>query len=80
MEEKREENLNELLRDLVWLNTLIATELIQLVENSSASLRGSVPEKCLLAHQELRQQAIEIAERHCQQEKVASLSQHVLGH
>jgi len=54
----------ELLRDLVWLNAVIATELIQITENSSAILRKSPPpDSCLRDHQSLRETALLIAER-----------------
>lgn len=54
-----------MLRDLLWLNALIATELIQLVENSSALLRkGDIPESCLLEHAKLRAVALDIADRY----------------
>ncbi len=79
MGKETQEDLKELLRDLIWLNAVVATELIQLVENSSASLRGSVPQKCLLQHRELRQDAIKIVAKHCPH-KESSLEKHVLGH
>lgn len=54
----------DLLRDLVWLNAVIATELIQITENSSAILRKSPPpDTCLRDHQRLRETALLIAER-----------------
>ncbi|MBI9083097.1 MAG: hypothetical protein JEZ11_05825 [Desulfobacterales bacterium] len=53
----------EILRDLVKLNAIIATELIQLVENASRQLRGDIPDACRVQHGELRQQVVEIAER-----------------
>ena len=33
----------EMLADLIWLNALIATELIQVTENTSAILRNAPP-------------------------------------
>ena len=60
----KEQEVTELLRDLVWLNAVIATELIQITENSSAILRKSPPpESCLRDHQSLRETALMIAER-----------------
>jgi len=76
---EKQDDLKEILQDLVWLNGLIATELIQLVENSSASLRGSVPDKCVQQHLKLRQDTINIVNKHCP-DKVASIESHVLGH
>ncbi|MEI8331064.1 MAG: hypothetical protein WCF90_05380 [Methanomicrobiales archaeon] len=40
--------INEMLADLIWLNAAIATELIQITENTSAILSKSPPpERCL---------------------------------
>jgi len=60
----REEDVAELLRDLVWLNAVIATELIQITENTSSLVRKSPPpESCLRDHQALRETALQIAEK-----------------
>ncbi len=56
---------HQMLRDLLWLNAVIATELIQVTENTSAILRKtSPPESCLLQHHELRKTALAIAEKY----------------
>ncbi|NYT05308.1 MAG: hypothetical protein GKC04_02885 [Methanomicrobiales archaeon] len=61
----RTEEAESMLRDLLWLNALIATELIQLVENSSALLRqGDIPDSCRLEHASLRAVALAIADRY----------------
>jgi hypothetical protein len=53
-----------LLKDLVWLNAVIATELIQITENTSAILRhGEIPESCRIEHRSLREESLAIAER-----------------
>ncbi|MBW1821517.1 MAG: hypothetical protein JRI92_07095 [Deltaproteobacteria bacterium] len=44
----------EIMKDLVKINSIIATELIQLVENSSSQLRGEIPDSCKVQHLELR--------------------------
>ena len=55
---------NDMLRDLIKINAVIATELIQLVENSSRLVRGGdVPETCKVQHRNLKKEVIEIAER-----------------
>jgi len=57
--------LKQMMSDLIWLNALIATELIQVTENTSAILRKSPPpESCLRDHQELRSTALAIAQRY----------------
>ena len=53
----------DLLKDLVKINAIIATELIQLVENSSRQIRGEIPDTCIDQHLNLRSEVIEIAEK-----------------
>jgi uncharacterized protein YcsI (UPF0317 family) len=53
----------ELLKDLVKINAIIATELIQLVENSSKQIRGEIPDSCRIQHGQLRREVVEIAEK-----------------
>jgi hypothetical protein len=53
----------EIMKDLVKINSIIATELIQLVENSSSQLRGEIPDSCKIQHLELREDIINIAEK-----------------
>ena len=60
---ENQEKLTELLQDLVKINSIIATELIQLVENSSRQIRGKIPESCKKEHAGLRKEVIEIAEK-----------------
>jgi archaellum component FlaC len=59
-----EPELEEMLKDLLWLNSVIATELIQITENTSQILRKEdIPESCRVEHAELRRRALEIAEK-----------------
>ena len=68
----------ELLRDLVWLNAVIATELIQQTENTSQIARNALPPaSCLLEHQALRETALAIAERY---RPGSALRAHLKGH
>jgi hypothetical protein len=61
----QEQETREMLADLIWLNAVIATELIQITENSSAILRKtSPPASCLEQHHALRQTALAMAERY----------------
>ncbi len=54
----------DMLKDLIKINAVIATELVQLVENSSRLVRGGdLPETCKIQHQALKREVIEIAER-----------------
>ena len=60
---ENKDQLAELLKDLIKINAVIATEMIQLVENSSRQIRGAVPETCLTQHAKLKQEVVEIAEK-----------------
>jgi hypothetical protein len=61
----QDDETKELLKDLVWLNALIATELIQITENSSAILRKSAPpDSCLVEHNALKKTALAMAEKY----------------
>jgi hypothetical protein len=72
------EEERDLLKDLIWLNVVIATELIQITENVSSILRkASPPETCLEEHNRLREQALLIAEKY---RNVAALRHHLTGH
>lgn len=74
----QDEELKEMLRDLIWLNSLIATELIQITENTSQILRKAAPpEACLAEHAALRATALEIADRY---RPDTMLRQHVQKH
>ncbi|MDD2472926.1 MULTISPECIES: hypothetical protein [unclassified Methanoculleus] len=72
------EELKEMLSDLLWLNAVIATELIQITENTSAILRKTTPpESCIAEHAALRATALDIADRY---KPGTMLRQHVAKH
>lgn len=68
----------EMLADLIWLNAVIATELIQITENTSQILRKSLPpESCIAEHHELRKTALAMADKY---RPGTILAQHLLKH
>ncbi len=70
--------IREMLADLVWLNALIATELIQVTENTSSILRKSPPpEGCMREHAALRATVLQMAEKY---RPGTMLVQHLTGH
>ena len=74
----QDKEIKEMLADLIWLNALIATELIQVTDNTSAILRKSPPpESCLVEHAALRKTALSIARRYSQD---TMLEQHLNKH
>jgi len=67
-----------MLADLIWLNAVIATELIQVTENVSALLRReNPPGSCIRDHNRLRAEALRIAEKY---HDATSLREHLTGH
>lgn len=67
-----------MLADLIWLNAVIATELIQITENTSAILRKSPPpQSCIDDHRRMRDAAVAIAERF---HPGSGLKEHLAGH
>ncbi len=68
----------QMLADLLWLNAVIATELIQVTENTSAILRKSPPpDSCLRDHHDLRATALAIAQKY---KPETALARHLGGH
>lgn len=60
-----DQETKEMMRDLLWLNSVIATELIQITENTSQILRKEdIPQTCRLEHIELKKVAMDIADRY----------------
>ena len=61
----QDEETRKMLADLIWLNAVIATELIQITENTSAILRKSPPPaSCLVEHNALRCTALAMADKY----------------
>jgi hypothetical protein len=57
--------IKEMLADLIWLNALVATELIQVTENTSVIVRKSPPpESCITEHKALRETALRMADKY----------------
>ena len=74
----QDKETKEMLADLLWLNAVIATELIQITENTSQILRKSPPpESCIIEHNELRRTALAIADKYRPGTK---LGLHILKH
>lgn len=78
--EKELSELKELLSDLIWINGVVATELIRITENTAAILRGKqTVSSCGPQHTKINEQIIEILEKYLP-EKSATLREHVLKH
>ncbi len=70
--------IKEMLGELLWINSVIATELIQITENTSQILRkADIPETCRVEHGKLRVAALDIAERY---KPNTGLKEHLLKH
>ena len=70
--------LVDLLKDMIKINAVIATELIQLVENSSRQIRWEIPESKKVQHGTLKKEIVEIAEKG--HDNCRMLTEHNIGH
>ncbi len=71
-------DIMEILADLVWIQALVATELIQITENTSVLARNAPPPgRCLTEHHDLRMTALAIAEKY---RPDPGLRTHIQGH
>jgi 16S rRNA C1402 (ribose-2'-O) methylase RsmI len=75
---RNDTELTALLKDMIKLNAVIATELIQLVENSSRQLRGEIPASCKAQHGTLKKEIVAIAEKW--HDNCGMLAAHNLSH
>ncbi len=75
------DEIKEMLKDLIILNSIIAAEALQITENTSKIARKSntVPEQCIISHGKLRNQIISILEKHVKDESIY-LKEHVSTH
>ncbi|MFX1294196.1 MAG: hypothetical protein ACFFD2_04980 [Promethearchaeota archaeon] len=68
------------LKDLTFINAVIATELIRITENTAIMAKGKqVFAKCAGEHQKLSEKIIELVEKY-QQTNIETLKNHVLKH
>ncbi|MFX1568440.1 MAG: hypothetical protein ACFFCV_08735 [Promethearchaeota archaeon] len=76
--------IKNMLSDLIYINGIIATELIKVTENTATIRRGEEflqKTRCLKEHQELNYKIIEILKKYQRKpEDLASLEKHVLKH
>lgn len=79
---KVKEELSEIksiLKELIFIAAVDATETMQVTENTSRMLRGEVPEGCQVSHFRLRENIIESVLK-WNGEKVKDLKKHLFGH
>ncbi|MFX1420013.1 MAG: hypothetical protein ACFE9N_13930 [Promethearchaeota archaeon] len=76
--------IKNILADLIYVNGIIATELIKITENTATIRRGEEflnKTSCLTEHQELSHKIIEILKKYQKKpEDTAVLEKHVLNH
>jgi hypothetical protein len=76
--------IKNMLADLIYINGIIATELIKVTENTATIRRGKEflnKTSCLAEHQDLNLQIIEILKKYQRKpDDIAGLENHVLKH
>lgn len=71
--------IKEILKDLIFISAVGATENIQTTENTSSLLRGEVPEGCKMSHLKIRERILEATDRWSGRES-KDLKEHLFGH
>ncbi|NVM55905.1 MAG: hypothetical protein HWN66_19550 [Candidatus Helarchaeota archaeon] len=77
-----EAKIFEVLKDLTFVNAVIATELIRITENT-ALMANKPPDKvakCGIEHQKLNEKIIELVEKYNKPTTIKPLVDHVLKH
>lgn len=72
----------EILKDLTFINAVIATELLRITENT-AIIAGKPPQKvdqCSLEHQEIETNILKILEKYGSSSALKSLKNHLMKH
>jgi len=76
--------IKQALSDLLYINGIIATELIKITENSAATRHGEEflkKSSCINEHTKLNKHIIDIVKKMSNRsEEIASLEKHVLKH
>jgi len=72
--------ITQLLKDLIYINSVISTELIKITENISAIRNQAPPPKtCIEEHSIIEKKIVEICEKY-HPDAISTLKQHVLKH
>ncbi|MHA1267043.1 MAG: hypothetical protein ACTSRS_17525 [Candidatus Helarchaeota archaeon] len=77
-----ENEILEILKDLTFINAVIATELLRITENT-ASIANKPAEKvaqCTTEHQKLSEKIIQLVQKYQSAEFTTPLKTHNLGH
>ena len=73
------EDLYQQFEDIIFLNSIIATELIQITENTAKMVRGEVTQKCKTDHGRIMEKIMEIVGKYSPQRNEL-IRKHVTGH
>ena len=76
------DDLKDLLKDLILINSIIAIEALQITENTSKIARNSneIPPQCVKSHGELRNKLMGLLEKYFEKDQYKELKEHVLTH
>ena len=79
---KMDEKILEILKDLTYINAVIATELIRITENTAlmANKPAEKVSKCSVEHDKISEKVIELVEKYSSPIILQPLKDHVLKH
>lgn len=61
---KNKQKLEESIKDLIWLNGILAIEIIRISENMAEATRGSETQKCRDEHNQLLGKIVKLLEKY----------------
>jgi hypothetical protein len=73
----KNKKLEESIKDLIWLNSIIAIEMIRIAENMAEVARGSETERCRQEHQQLLKKIIKVLGKYSSD---PLLKKHIVDH
>ncbi len=77
-----DEKILDVLKDLTYINAVIATELIRITENTAvmANKPAEKVAKCAIEHGKISEKVIQLAEKYSNPSLLQPLKDHVLKH
>lgn len=73
----KKEDLAELMKDLIWLNGLVAIEIVRISENMAEATRGSQTQKCREEHVEILKKIVKVLNKYSSD---PLLKNHIVDH
>lgn len=75
--DKNKRDLEELIKDLIWLQGVTAIEIIRIAENMAEATRGAQTQVCREEHQEMLRKIVKVLKKYSSD---SLLKEHIQNH